>query len=104
MALGNRYFPPHPPGESCRFFLDYSPILPLGVVISDGDLDIVTNTNPVQAQSDWTQGDIEIFGRRVYCQCSGGVEGTDYQLRWTVTDSLGNTWPRTTLVLCAETD
>jgi hypothetical protein len=86
------------------FALDYSAILPLGVVISDADLDIVINTNPVEPQSDWTQGAVEIFGRRVYCLLSGGVEGTDYQLRWTVTDSLGNTWPRTCLVLCAETD
>lgn len=104
MAIGNRYQPPHPAGESCMFALDYSFILPLGVGIAAADLEIVINTDPVQSQSDWNQGPVQILDRRVYSQCSGGVEGTDYQLRWTVTDTQGNTWPRTTLVLCAETD
>jgi hypothetical protein len=104
MALGNRYFPAHPPGESCEFALDYSAIIPYGVGIASGTLEIVTNTNPVEAQSDWTQGTVQIIGRRVYCDCSGGVEGTDYQIRWTATDTQGNTWPRTCLVLCAQTN
>jgi hypothetical protein len=102
MSLGNRYQPPHPPGESCQFALDFSNIIPLGVGIEAGELVIMTNTNPPQAQSDWTQGPVEIIGRRVYAECSGGVNGTDYQLQWTATDTQGNVWPRTCLVLCAQ--
>jgi hypothetical protein len=34
---------------------------------------------------------------------TGGVSGTDYQIKWTATDSAGNVWPRTALVLCADT-
>jgi hypothetical protein len=103
MALSVRYQPPHPPGEACSFGLDFSMIIPMGVGIDSASLEIVTNTNPVESQSDWTQGTVEIGGRQVYAQCSGGVEGTDYQFRWTALDSLGNTWIRTALVLCAQT-
>lgn len=103
MALRNRYYPSHPPAEACQFGLDFAAILPLGVGIESADLQIVINTNPVQSQGDWNQGPVEIVGRRVYADCSGGVEGTDYQFRWTAVDTLGNTWPRTVLVLCAET-
>lgn len=104
MALGNRYEPPHPIGEVCNFGIDYSAILPLGVIITDADLDIMINTNPPGAQTAWTIGAVEIDGRRVYAQCSGGAAGTDYQFQWVATDSLGNTWPRTILCLCAQTN
>ena len=103
MAISDRYSPPHPPGESVSFALDYAPILPPGVALVAGSLEIVVNTNPVQAQSDWTQGPVVPIGRRLYCDLEGGVAGTDYQLRWTGVDNLGNTWPRTCFVLCAET-
>ena len=103
MAISDRYQPPHPPGESSTFALDYSSILPPGVGLVDGSLTIVINTNPVQTQGDWTQGPVTAIGRRVYCDLDGGVAGTDYQLRWSATDNLGNVWPRTFFVLCAET-
>lgn len=101
MAISNRYDPPHPPGETCNFALDFSPVIPLGVGIQSANLTILLNTNPPQSQDDWTLADPQIIGRRLYVQCGGGVEGTDYQFVWTATDSLGNVWPRTTLVLCA---
>lgn len=103
MALTVRYQPSHPPGDDISFGLDFSMIIPMGVGIATAALEILTNTNPPQAQSDWTQGTVAIGGRQVYAQCSGGIEGTDYQFRWTATDTLGNTWNRTALVLCAQT-
>jgi hypothetical protein len=84
--------------------LDFSFIIPIGVGISSGTLAIFTNTaNPTPADSDWQKGPVTIRGRAIYANLAGGVEGTDYQLRWSAADSQGNTWPRTTLVLCAQT-
>lgn len=104
MPLSRRYTPEHAPGESCSFGLDFSPILPVGVGIASGELSILTNTaNPADASADWRIGPVMVQGRAIYANLSGGVAGTDYQLKWTAHDTAGNTWPRTTLVLCAET-
>ena len=104
MALTRRYQPPHPPDETCVFALDYGFILPRGVTLASCTLQIFTNTNPPQeASGDWVQEAVGISGRAVYCGLTGGTAGVDYQLRWVATDTLGNTWPRTTLVLCADT-
>lgn len=104
MPLSRRYTPEHPPGEQCNYGLDYSFVIPPGVGIQSGSLLIFTNTaNPAAADSDWTKGTVYVRGRAIYCNLTGGVAGTDYQLRWTVTDTEGNIWPRTTLQLCAET-
>ncbi|HEY4808583.1 MAG TPA: hypothetical protein VIH81_12690 [Roseiarcus sp.] len=104
MPLSRRYNPEHPPGESCSFGLDLSFIIPNGVSIESGTLAILTNTaTPTDASSDWTIGPVSVRGRAIYANLSGGVAGTDYQLKWTALDTAGNTWPRTTLVLCADT-
>jgi hypothetical protein len=104
MPLSRRYTPEHPPGESCLFGMDYSFVLPPGVGIASGTLDIQRNTNPpVEAVNDWSMGQILNRGRALYCRLQGGVEGVDYQLRWTAYDTQGNTWPRTALILCAQT-
>jgi hypothetical protein len=104
MPLSRRFTPEHPPGESCSFGLDYSFIIPVGVRIESGTLAIFTNTAaPTPADADWTVGPIEVRGRAIYANLSGGVAGTDYQLKFTAVDSAGNVWPRTTLVLCADT-
>jgi hypothetical protein len=104
MPLSRRYTPEHPPGEHCNFGLDYSFVIPPGVGISAGTLSIFTNTvTPTPADADWTVGPVTVRGRAVYSLLTGGQEGVDYQLRWTATDTDGNVWPRTTLVLCAQT-
>jgi len=104
MPLSRRYSPEHPPGESCRFGLDYSFVIPPGVGISSAGLEIFSNTaTPVSAAADWTVGAVTVQGRTIYARLAGGVEGKDYQLRWSVTDTIGNIWTRTALVLCAQT-
>lgn len=103
MPLTRRYLPEHDTAEACYFGLDYSFVIPAGLTITSATLSILTNTNPPQPSSDWQQGAVEFTGRAVYCWLSGGVRGTDYQLRWVATDSQGNVWPRVTLCLCAET-
>lgn len=104
MPLSRRYSPEHPPGESCNFGLDYSPVIPPGVGISSASLAIFTNTTtPAAADADWVKGAVNIQGRMVYANLSGGVNGRDYQLVWTATATDGSIWPRTTLVLCAPT-
>lgn len=104
MPLSRRYTPEHPPLDSCLFGMDFSFILPPGVSISGGQLDIFTNTaDPVPADGDWTKGPISNRGRTIYCNLTGGVEGVDYQLRWQIWDTSGNEFNRTALVLCAQT-
>lgn len=104
MPISRRYTPEHPPGESCNFGLDFSFVIPPGVGISSGSVNIFTNTaTPAAADSDWTKGPVSVRGRAIYATLAGGIEGKDYQIRWTAIDTQGNSWPRTTLVLCAQT-
>ena len=104
MPLSRRYSPEHPPGESCAFGLDFSFIIPPGIGIASGAVSIWTNTvAPVSASTDWTIGPVMVLGRAVYAVLGGGVEGRDYQILWVAHDTEGNVWPRTTLVLCAQT-
>jgi hypothetical protein len=105
MGLTRRYTPEFAPGESCNFGMDYSYVIPLGVGIESGTLNIFSNTaTPADAAADFTTiGPVTVRGRALYAPVAGGVEGKDYQLRWSATDTQGNVWPRTTLVLCAQT-
>lgn len=101
MALSRRYAN-WPPGETTFVGFDFSAMLPPGVALTSGELSIVINRNPPQAQSDFTQEPVQVTGRQAWCFISGGAAGTDYQCRWTVSDNLNNTWHRTSLLLCAE--
>lgn len=103
MPLSRRYSPEKPPNETCVFGLDYDALIPPGVGITSGSLTIWTNTVAPAQSSDWTIGPVSVRGRAIYATLSGGVEGTDYQLRWVAVDTSGNTWPRTALCLCAHT-
>ena len=103
MPMSRRYSPEHPPGESCNIGLDYSPLIPPGVGVVGGSLAIFTNVAVPLPSADFSIGPVTINGRTVYARISGGVEGTDYQLRWSATDTQGNVWPRTCLLLCAQT-
>jgi hypothetical protein len=104
LPLSRRFTPEHPPGESCKFGVDFSFIIPPGVGIQSGTLAITTNTAaPVDASADWTIGPVQMRGRALYAMLSGGVAGTDYQLKFTAVDTAGNTWPRTALILCSDT-
>ena len=103
MPLTRRCTPEHPSGESCVFAIDYSFILPPGVGIDHGDVLIYTNTASPVLSSDWTIGPVQVAGRVLYSTLSGGIEATDYQIRWIATDTEGFIWPRTMLVLCAAT-
>jgi hypothetical protein len=104
MPLSRRYTPEHPAGESCLFGLDFSYVVPVGVGISSGVLDIFTNTVPPNpADADWVKGTVSVQGRVLYATLSGGVSGTDYLLRWTATDTQGNVFPRTGMILVADT-
>lgn len=104
MPLSRRYTPEHPPGEDCAFGLDFSFVIPPGVGLQSGSLAILTNTAaPIDASADWTIGPVTVRGRALYAMLSGGVAGKDYQLKFTAVDTAGRTWPRTALVLCADT-
>jgi hypothetical protein len=104
MALSRRYSPEFAPGEASIVGMDFSYVIPVGVGISAGTLAIYTNVAvPKPAVADFTLGPVTVRGRALYAAISGGIDGVDYQLRWSATDSQGNVWPRTALMLCAQT-
>jgi hypothetical protein len=101
--LSRRYTPEWAPGESSTIGIDLSYVVPPGIGLASGSLLIFTN-NAVPAQvNDFTIGPVTVQGRAIYATLSGGVEGRDYQLRWSAVDTSGYTWPRTALLLCAQT-
>lgn len=103
MAVSARYSPEKPPGEISVFGFDFSELIPPGTGIASGSLTVWTNTVAPAQSSDWTIGPVAVQGRSLYATLGGGVEGTDYQLRWIATDTSGNVWPRIGLCLVANT-
>ena len=104
MPVSRRYTPEHPPQDNCLYGMDFSFILPPGVGIFTVDLEIYHNIQPpVVADRDFTLGSPFIQDRSVFCMVGGGTEGNDYELRWNITDTAGNTWQRSARVLCAQT-
>jgi hypothetical protein len=103
MPLSRRYSPEWAPGEQASIGIDFSFVIPPGVGISSGALAIFTNSAAPVSSSDFTIGPVTVQGRVIYASLSGGVAGTDYQLRWSAADTSGNVWPRTALLLCALT-
>lgn len=102
-GFSGRYQPSHPPGEACLFGMDFSFVLPGGAGIVSAGLAVFANTFARPPAPEWTVGPVAIRGSLVFARLSGGLEGTDYVLIWTVTDSDSNVWPRTSLVLCSPT-
>ena len=58
---------------------------------------------PTNRDADFIIGPILVLGRILYTSLGGGVEGIDYQVLWTATDTFGLDYPRTALMLCAPT-
>jgi hypothetical protein len=103
MPLSRRYTPEFSPGEKSIVGMDFSYVIPPGVGIVVGTLAIFTNGAPAAPSNDFTVGEVTVRGRALYASLSGGADGIDYQLRWSATDTQGNIWPRTALLLCAAT-
>ena len=103
MPLSRRYSPEWAPGESSSIGMDMSAVIPQGTGISAVTLAIATNAFPPVASTDFTVTGLASSGRAAHATMSGGVAGRDYQLTWGVSDTDGNTWSRTSLLLCAPT-
>ena len=103
MSINNRYYQPHPAGQSLVYGMDFSNILPPGVTIAQGTVLFQYNTVPPTTAVDISAAGLPIEGRRLYATITGGTAGRDYRLNWQGTDSLGNIWNRTVLLLCAST-
>jgi hypothetical protein len=104
MGLSRRFQPEKDPAEVCSFGMDFAPILAPGVGIVSASLAIFTNTAvPLAADLDFTVGPVQVQGRAVYVVLGGGKSGIDYRLQFTATDTDGNVWPRTALVLVSAT-
>jgi hypothetical protein len=93
-----RYSPPWAPGDFNAIGIDMSLVIPAGIGIQDALFEVLTNSADFAVSPDPS-----IEERSVYVTMAGGVSGTDYQLKWTVSDSQGFLWHRTGLLLCALT-
>ena len=89
------------PVELFYIGFDFSPILPPGVGITEVGVSCFTNTNPANPSSGLTFSTPVTRGRQIWATVTGGQPGTDYKIRWEVTDTIGNQWLRTALMLCA---
>lgn len=105
MPLSRRYSPELAPNEGSLFGMDFSFVIPPGVGIDFGQCGAWENTNPPVPTTLLTVGDVQVIGRTLiaFIESSGGAEGIDFQIRWIAFDSEGGVWPRTALVLCAQT-
>jgi hypothetical protein len=103
MPISRRYSPEWAPGEATPIGADFSPLVPPGVGLVSGALTIWHNVVPPVEVTDFAIGPVSVSGRALYTTISGGTEGRDYQLRWVAHDTEGNVWPRTALLLCAQT-
>lgn len=105
MPLTRRYTPEIPPGEQSLIGMDFSYVIPPGVGITSGTVALFTNVATPAASTDMTLGAVTVRGRTLYAQITAlaAALGNDYQVRWQATDSQGNIWPRTGLLLCAQT-
>lgn len=103
MPLSRRFSPEHAPGDSLVYGFDFSYLIPPGVGIKAAQLVVFTNTVAPVASTDFSIGTVAFIGRVVYARLAGGIDGTDYQFRFTANDTEGNVWNRVGLVLCAET-
>jgi hypothetical protein len=104
MPISRRYTPAWAPGEGALIGMDFSFVIPPGVGIVAGTLHFFNNVAvPVNRDTDFDIGPVQVLGRMLFTNLAGGVVGTDYQVLWTATDSLGLDYPRTALMLCAPT-
>ena len=104
MPISRRYSPSWAPGEGSLIGMDFSFVIPPGVGIVSGTLHFFDNLPiPVNADADWVIGPVLVFGRILYTNLGGGVQGKDYQVQWVATDTQGLDWPRTALMLCSPT-
>lgn len=107
MPLSRRYTPEMAPNEKQVFGMDYSYVIPPGVGIESGTLEIFTNVAvPAEVPlSEIAVSDVAVQGRVVYAtvEILTDLAGTDLQLVWTAVDTQGNIWQRTALLLCAPT-
>ena len=87
------------------FGMDFAPLIPPGVGIKSGTLKIFTNASPARARRRRLDRHRAVtwLDRTLYATLGGGKSGVDYMLTWTATDTQGNVWPRSALVLCAPT-
>jgi hypothetical protein len=102
-GMSRRYAPPWPPGEVGSLGVNMDMVIPQGSSILTASLTIFTNSAVPASSTDFAIGAVTIEGRSAYATLSGGVVGRDYQLRWLITDTLGNDWQRTALLLCSLT-
>jgi hypothetical protein len=104
MPLSRRYTPEWAPGENAILGMDFSFVIPPGIGIASGSVSFWTNTaGPTNVGTDFTIGAVQVLGRVIFCNLSGGLAGRDYQVRWIAADTDGNVWPRTALMLCGQT-
>jgi hypothetical protein len=104
LAVGGgprRYAPNWGPGDRAVVGIDMSALIPSASGIVTSSLAIGRNTMSYPPSSDFAASPPSVIGRAAYGEISGGFSGIDYALTWTITDTDGNVWNRTGLLLCA---
>ena len=103
MAISQRYRPSHPAGQSAVYAVDFSNMLPPGVGVTMPAIQFFTNTVPPGIATGITSSGGGFRGRLAWINITGGTAGQDYLVQWTVSDTTGNQWIITALLLCAAT-
>lgn len=99
-ALGRRVW--HAPGDSAVYGLDFTELVAPGDGLATASLQIFTNTVAPTLSADFVVGAVATLARIAYARITGGVSGTDYQLRFSSTDTQGNVFTRAALLLCTQ--
>jgi hypothetical protein len=107
MPISRRYTPELAPGETSVFGMSFEYVIPKGIGIVSGSLEIYNVADGVAAgpADAVTAGAVSVQGRLLYATVTAtqGADGIDYGLIWFARDTDGNIWPRTGVVLCAYT-
>jgi hypothetical protein len=98
--LGRRVW--HAPGDSATYGLDFTSLISADAAIGSAAVAPFTNTVAPTATTDLTIAAIATYARIVYARVTGGVLGSDYQLRFTASDTQGNVFTRAALLLCTQ--
>lgn len=108
MPLTRRYTPEIHPGESCVIGMSYEYVIPPGVGIATGEVFAFFNQQTQAGavpSSILFLGPVSIRGRILACDIIAQPEANalDFQIQWIATDTNGDVWPRTALLLCSVT-
>lgn len=79
------------PGESRAYSMEFAALLGTGVTLTSFSGAAQSNAGNISGASDLTIGSGTVSGTEAQATISGGTDGEDYTVTFTVVDSAGNT-------------